>query len=128
VSAAGVERDEALKTVVFESADPEFFTAHYKASRARQYSTKLGPTGYSPWLDFVLRLSKAPVVTVAKVRGRVRRGERVCPGLRSSICQQGKAIFGQPEVGVSLIPGGGVPEEAGNLKGAMTLSSSHNLA
>src|ERR1700692_1616430 len=56
-----VEQDDQLKVVIFESADPDFFLAHYDTSRAGQSSGEVGPTGYRPWTDFVLRLGRAPV-------------------------------------------------------------------
>jgi enoyl-CoA hydratase/carnithine racemase len=33
-----VEQDDQLKVVIFESADPDFFLAHYDTSRAGQSS------------------------------------------------------------------------------------------
>ena len=65
-------QEESLKVLIFESADPDFFIVHYDTSRATQSSGKAGPTGCPPWLDFVLRLGKAPIVSIAKVKGRAR--------------------------------------------------------
>ncbi len=31
-----------------------------------------GPTGMHPWLDLTVRLSRAPVVSIASIRGRAR--------------------------------------------------------
>jgi enoyl-CoA hydratase/carnithine racemase len=42
-----LEQEEPLKVVIFESADPDFFIAHYDTSRARQSPGKVGPTGYN---------------------------------------------------------------------------------
>ena len=105
------EQDEALKAVVFESADPDFFIAHYDTSRSTESSTQPGPTGYPPWLDFVLRLSRAPVVSIAKVRGRTRGvGNEFILACDLRFASREKAIFGQPEVGVGVTPGGGALE------------------
>ena len=31
-----------------------------------------GPTGYSPWIDVTVRLSRVPVISIAAIRGRAR--------------------------------------------------------
>jgi enoyl-CoA hydratase/carnithine racemase len=106
-----IEQEESLKVVIFESADPDFFIAHYDTSRARQSAGKSGPAGYHPWIDFVLRLSKAPVVSIAKVRGRARGvGNEFILACDLRFASKEKAVFGQPEVGVGVIPGGGAIE------------------
>lgn len=105
------EQEDAVKAVVFESADPEFFIAHYDASHPVAFSPAPGPTGDAPWADFVLRLSGAPVVSVAKVRGRTRGvGNEFILACDLRFASREKAIFGQPEVGLGLIPGGGALE------------------
>jgi enoyl-CoA hydratase/carnithine racemase len=55
-----LEQEDAPKVIIFESADPDVFIAHYDTSRAGQSSGKIGPTDYRPWLDFVLRLGGRP--------------------------------------------------------------------
>jgi enoyl-CoA hydratase/carnithine racemase len=102
-----LEQEEQLKVVIFESADPDFFIAHYDTSRAGQSSGKAGTTGYHPWIDFVLRLSKASVVSIAKVRGRARGvGNEFVLACDLRFASKERAVFGQPEVGVGVIPGG----------------------
>lgn len=106
-----IEADEALKVVVFDSADPDFFMAHFDVSRANQVPNRKGPTGYSLWIDAAIRLAQAPVLSIAAVRGRVRGGGSeftLACDIRFGSLE--KAIFGQPEVGAGLIPGGGGTE------------------
>jgi enoyl-CoA hydratase/carnithine racemase len=55
-----IEHDHDLNVVVFASANPGFYLVHDDPS----------PT--STWLDLLVRLSRAPVVSVAAIRGRVR--------------------------------------------------------
>jgi enoyl-CoA hydratase/carnithine racemase len=106
-----LEQEESLKVVMFESADPDFFIAHYDASRAAQSSSEADRTGPHPWVDFVLRLGKAPVVSIAKVRGRARGvGNEFILACDLRFASREKAIFGQPEVGIGVIPGGGALE------------------
>jgi enoyl-CoA hydratase/carnithine racemase len=63
------------------------------------------------WRDFVLRLSSAPVVSIAKVRGRTRGiGNEFVLACDMRFASRQNALFGNPEVGVGLIPGGGALE------------------
>jgi enoyl-CoA hydratase/carnithine racemase len=55
-----IEEDQDLNVVVFGSANPGF------------YALGAGPTGMHVWLDLLVRLSRAPVVSIAAVRGRAR--------------------------------------------------------
>jgi enoyl-CoA hydratase/carnithine racemase len=59
-----IEDDPDLNVVVFDSANPDFYLAHYDAERE--------PTGLHAWLDLLVRLSRAPVVSIASIRGRAR--------------------------------------------------------
>jgi enoyl-CoA hydratase/carnithine racemase len=69
-----IERDEQLTVVVFTSRNPEFFLAHYdtEGDPGKTVSMSPGPTGMHPWLDLTARLSRAPVVSIASIRGRAR--------------------------------------------------------
>jgi enoyl-CoA hydratase/carnithine racemase len=59
----------------------------------------------------VLRLSSAPVVSIAKVRGRTRGiGNEFVLACDMRFASRQNALFGNPEVGVGLIPGGGALE------------------
>ena len=62
-----LEADPAVKVIVFQSANPDFFIAHLDVARAAERPEVLGL-----WREFVLRLSSTPVVSIAKVRGRTR--------------------------------------------------------
>ena len=58
-----LEADPSVKVVVFQSANPEFFVAHLDVAKAAER-----PEVLDLWRDFVLRLSSAPVVSIAKIR------------------------------------------------------------
>ena len=62
-----LEADPSVKVVVFQSANPDFFIAHLDVAKAAERPEVLGL-----WREFVLRLSSAPVVSIAKIRGRTR--------------------------------------------------------
>jgi enoyl-CoA hydratase/carnithine racemase len=104
-----IERDEDLNVVVFTSANPDFFLAHYdtEGDPGKTLSMPPGPTGMHPWLDLTARLSRAPVVSIASIRGRARgAGSELV--LATDIRLAGdKAILGQFEVGTGVVPGGG---------------------
>jgi len=104
-----LESDPDVKVIVFESRNPDFFLAHYDvlADKARTASMGRGPTGMHPWLDFLVRLSRAPVVSVAAIRGRARgAGSEFALACDIRFASAEKAILGQFEVGVGAVPGG----------------------
>jgi enoyl-CoA hydratase/carnithine racemase len=103
---ADLEANPSVKVVVFQSDNPEFFVAHLDVAKAAQQREVLGL-----WRDFVLRLSSAPVVSIAKVRGRTRGiGNEFVLACDMRFASRQNALFGNPEVGVGLIPGGGALE------------------
>lgn len=61
-----------LRVVVFESANPDYFLNHYDTSRVAETPKELGVTGYPLSIDTSTRLPRLPVVSIAKIRGRVR--------------------------------------------------------
>ena len=69
-----IECDAQLNVVVFNSANPDFFLAHYDIEKdpAKTAALPVGPTGMPGWLDVTVRLSRAPVVSIASIRGRAR--------------------------------------------------------
>ena len=71
---ARIEQDPALTVVVFDSANADYFMAHWDshADKQRVAAMTPGPTGLHPYLDNFVRLSKVPAVTISSIRGRVR--------------------------------------------------------
>src|SRR3546814_5066469 len=67
-----LEQDSEVKVVVFDSAVEGFFLTHYDFLAPLEESTSLptGATGLQPLPDMLARLSRAPVVSLASVRGR----------------------------------------------------------
>lgn len=106
---AKLESDSDVKVIVFESGDPDFFLAHYDVlvDKARTAALGQGPTGMHPWLDVLVRLARAPVVSVASIRGRARgAGSEFVLACDIRFASAEKAILGQFEVGVGAVPGG----------------------
>lgn len=106
-----IEADPALRVVVFDSADPDFFMARFDVSRAAAMPKEPGPSGLPPWTDATRRLALTPVVSIALIRGRVRGGgAEIAVSFDMRFASLERAIFGQPEVGAGLYPGGGAVE------------------
>jgi enoyl-CoA hydratase/carnithine racemase len=114
-----IETDPDLTVVVFDSANPDYYLAHYdtEGDPAKTLSMAPGPTGMHPWLDLTARLSRAPVVSIASIRGRARgAGSEFV--LACDIRLAGdKAILAQFEVGSGVVPGGGTPARLPRLIG-----------
>ncbi|WP_069263903.1 enoyl-CoA hydratase/isomerase family protein [Paraburkholderia nodosa] len=103
---ADLDSDPSVKVVVFQSANPDFFVAHLDVAKAAERPEVLGL-----WRDFVLRLASSPVVSIAKIRGRTRGiGNEFVLACDMRFASKQSAIFGNPEVGVGLVPGGGALE------------------
>src|SRR5258708_25396815 len=68
----GLETDEQVKVVVFDSAVEGFFLTHYDFLAKLEDSTSLPPgrTGLQALPDMLARLSRAPVVSIVSIRGR----------------------------------------------------------
>ena len=104
-----LETDPDVKAIVFASDDPDFFLAHYDvlADKTRTAAMPKGPTGMHPWLDVLVRLSRAPVVSIAAIRGRARgAGSEFALACDIRFASAEKAVLGQFEVGVGAVPGG----------------------
>lgn len=105
-----LETDPDVRVVVFDSADPDYFLAHYDVVRDSAETTSMpnGRSGMHPWLDVTTRLSRAPVVSIAAIRGRARgAGSEFVLACDLRFASRELAILGQPEVSVALVPGGG---------------------
>ena len=59
-----IEADGDLNVVVFASANPDYYLAHHDVGR--------DPGRTAAWLELLVRLSHAPAVTIASIRGRAR--------------------------------------------------------
>jgi len=105
-----VESDEQLKVVVFDSAIDGFFLTHYDFLAKIEETTSLqpGPTGLQPLPDMLVRLSRAPVVSIASIRGRATGvGSELALACDMRFASREKAILSQFEVGAGFVPGGG---------------------
>jgi enoyl-CoA hydratase/carnithine racemase len=107
---SAIETDERVKVVVFESAVQGFFLNHSDFLGKIEDLTSIpqGPTGLEAWPDILVRLTRAPVVSIALIRGRATgNGSELALACDMSFASREKAIFSQWEVGVGLVAGGG---------------------
>ncbi len=107
---AALEADENVKVVVFESAVEGFFLNHSNFLGKLEDLTGIpqGPTGLEAWPDILVRLTRAPVVSIALIRGRATgNGSELALACDMSFVSREKAVLSQWEVGVGLVAGGG---------------------
>jgi enoyl-CoA hydratase/carnithine racemase len=105
-----LEHDAEVKVVVFDSAVDGFFLTHYDLVAEPQEATPLsaGSTGLQPLPDMLARLSRAPVVSIASIRGRATGvGSELALASDMRFASRENAILSQWEVGAGLVPGGG---------------------
>jgi enoyl-CoA hydratase/carnithine racemase len=105
-----IESEEKLKVVVFDSAVEGFFITHYDFLAPLEESTRIpaGSTGLQALPDMFARLSRAPVVSIASIRGRATGvGSELALASDMRFASREKAILSQWEVGAGLVPGGG---------------------
>jgi enoyl-CoA hydratase/carnithine racemase len=105
-----IETDPRVKVVVFDSAIEGFFITHYDFLAPLEDSLNIppGPTGLQALPDMLVRLSRAPVVSIASIRGRATGvGSELALASDMRFASREKAILSQWEVGAGLVPGGG---------------------
>lgn len=105
-----LEKDPDVKVVVFDSAVDGAFITHYDFLAPPQDTLSLppGPTGLQQLPDMLVRISRAPVVSIAKIRGRATGvGSELALACDMRFASREKAILSQWEVGAGLVPGGG---------------------
>jgi enoyl-CoA hydratase/carnithine racemase len=105
-----IETDEQVKVVIFESAVDKYFLNHSDFLGKLEDLTSIpqGPTGLEAWPDILVRLTHAPVISIASIRGRATgNGSELALACDMSFASREKAILSQWEVGVGLVAGGG---------------------
>ena len=105
-----IENEPELRVVVFESAVEGFFLNHsdFNADLDELTGIPQGPTGLEAWPDVLVRLPRAPVVSIALIRGRATgNGSELALACDMTFASREKALLSQWEVGVGLVAGGG---------------------
>jgi len=114
-----IERDKRVGVVLFDSADPDFFLAHYHiAGDPAELDGVETTAGRHPFSELHIRLSKSPVVTISAIRGRARgAGSEFALATDIRFASRERAVLGQFEIGVGAAPGGGALNRLSGLVG-----------
>jgi len=111
----------SLRVVVFESAVPGFYLSHFDLTDPEGslgLITTAGPSGLPLLMDAFVRLTTSPVVSIAKIRGRVRGvGSEFVLACDMRFASRENAVLAQVEVGAGVHPGGGGAERLPPLVG-----------
>jgi enoyl-CoA hydratase/carnithine racemase len=113
-----LSEDAQVQVVIFTSGISDYFFNHFNLAEASKFPMLPGADSMPVWVDLVLRLSKAPFISIASIRGRTRGGGNeltLACDLRYASLEH--ALFGQPEVGAGILPGGGGSERLPRLLG-----------
>jgi enoyl-CoA hydratase/carnithine racemase len=108
---AGAElaADPAVRAVVVESANPDFFIAHADVSLIQRLPTDASrrPEEPSFFQAMVERFRTMPKVTIARIEGIARGGgSEFALSCDLRFGALGRAVLAQPEVALGIIPGG----------------------
>src|ERR1700674_1388415 len=129
-----LENDDQVKVVVFESAvDGSFLNpSDFLANIEDLTSIPQGPTGLEAWPDVLVRLTRAPFVSIALIRGRATgNGSELALACDMSLAGREMAVLSQWEVGVGLVAGGGpmarLPRLIGRNRALEVLLSSDDI-
>jgi len=114
-----MDASPSLRVVVFESANPDFYLAHFDLTgKTGNITTAVGPSGLPILMDTFVRLTRSPVVSIAKIRGCVRGvSSEFVLACDMRFASRENTRLGQPEVGVGVNPGGGGTERLPRLVG-----------
>jgi enoyl-CoA hydratase/carnithine racemase len=116
---ARMDSSPGLSVVMFESANPEFYLAHFDLTgKLGNITTAVGRSGLPILMDTFVRLTTSPVVSIAKIRGCVRGAcSEFVLACDMRFASRENTLLGQPEVGVGVHPGGGGAERLPHLVG-----------
>ncbi|KAH8897368.1 ClpP/crotonase [Thozetella sp. PMI_491] len=110
-----ITNDSNVKVVVFDSSSKFFYSNH--VDLVSPLDPNLWPGNPIYW-DSITRLAKAPVLTVAAIRGIAHNaGAEIAAVLDVRFGSREKAVFAQLEVGFGANPGGGGIEFLSRLVG-----------
>src|SRR5262245_5735392 len=114
-----VEPDDAIRVLVFQSADPDYFISHVDVNRIKEYREEAAKLVGEASIALLFRhLSASRLVTIAQIEGRVRgAGSEFVLACDMRFAARESAIFGQPEPGLGSSPGAGAIQHLTRLMG-----------
>jgi enoyl-CoA hydratase/carnithine racemase len=113
------EADDAVRVIVFKSADPDYFISHVDVTRRQELQEETTRLTGDPWLVFLFRhLSASRLISIAQIEGRVRGGgSEFVLACDMRFAARESAIFAQFEAAVGVIPGAGAAQHMARLMG-----------
>jgi enoyl-CoA hydratase/carnithine racemase len=113
------EADDALRVLVFKSADPDYFIPHVDVTEIKEYREEAAKLVGEASIALLFRhLSASRLVTIAQIEGRVRgAGSEFVLACDMRFAARESAIFGQPEPALGVVPGGGGVQHLARLMG-----------
>jgi enoyl-CoA hydratase/carnithine racemase len=113
------EADDAVRVVVFKSADAEYFISHVDLTRVAEYRAEAAKlTGEASIALLFRHLSASRLVTIAQIEGRVRSaGSEFVLACDMRFAARESAIFAQFESAFGQIPGGGATQYLARVMG-----------
>jgi enoyl-CoA hydratase/carnithine racemase len=115
-----IEHDHDLNVVVFDSANPDFYLDHYDRGHEPRGPAALPmePTATQTWPDLLVRLSRAPAVSIASIRGRARgAGSEFALACDLRFASRENTSLGRFEIGTDPLPGWGQTSRLSRLAG-----------
>jgi enoyl-CoA hydratase/carnithine racemase len=112
--------DDAVRVVVVDSADPEFFIAHadVRGMVGRGDAQAQRRARLSRFAELTERWRTMPKATIAVIEGRTRGGgNEFALALDMRFAARETAVLAQPEVGLGIPPGGGATQRLPRLTG-----------
>jgi enoyl-CoA hydratase/carnithine racemase len=102
-----IEEDDELNVIVFHSANADFYLYDVERNPGST-AVPAGPTGTHAWLDLLGRLSRAPVVSIASIRGRTHgAGNEFLLACDLRFASRENAFLGHLQVGAGVVAGDG---------------------
>lgn len=103
-----LEADPAVRVVVLRSADPDFFIAHADVALILSLPAPAQPAAEPSFFQqMVDRFRTMPKATIAVIEGICRGGgSELVLSMDMRFAALGRAVLGQPEVAVGIVPGG----------------------
>jgi enoyl-CoA hydratase/carnithine racemase len=113
------EADDAVRVLVFRSADPDYFISHVDLTRVTEYRAEAAKLTGEASIALLFRyLGASRLVTIAQIEGRVRgAGSEFVLGCDMRFAARESAIFCQFEPAFGLLPGGGGAQHLTRLMG-----------
>jgi len=105
-----IDQDRDLNVVVFDSANPDFYLTGPEAESdpAPTGALGIGPTAADAWLETLVRLSRAPVLSIASIRGRARgAGTELVLACDLRFASRQNSLLGQLDVGTGVVSADG---------------------